>query len=145
MIDSRIGLGTGKSVAVLSCDAHHYQRAPGALSVDRVHCIGVSGADSWTGATIADLLGRLIAVLGRPAAALTDGGGALHTAVALRGEQGLASPCLDDISHAVAGMLKRSSHHHPAFETFLSVGRRVSGTCKHTILACLAPPTVRRG
>ena len=143
MIDSSIGLGTGKIVAVLAFDAHHHQLAPGALSVDRVHGIGGSVADSWTGDTIADLLGRLIAVMGRPAAYLKDGGGDLHKAVALLSEQGLASPCIDDISHAVAGMLKRVYQAQPTFETFLSACGRVSGTLKHTILACLAPPKVR--
>jgi hypothetical protein len=143
MIDISIGLGTGKIVAVLACDAHHHQLTPDALSLERVHCIGVSVADAWTGEIIAELLGRLIAVMGRPAAYLKDGGGDLHKAVALLAEQGLASPCIDDISHAVAGMLKRSDHAHPTCETFLSACGRVSGQLKHTILACLAPPTVR--
>jgi len=100
-------------------------------------------ADSWTGATIAALLGRLIAQVGRPAASLKDSGGDLQKAVALLGEQGLGSPCIDDISHAAAGMLKRSYQHHPAFERFLSACGRVSGKLTHTILACLAPPNVR--
>jgi hypothetical protein len=143
MIDLSIGLGTGKILAVLAFDAHHHQLAPGALSVDRVRCIGVSVAASWTGDTIADLLRRLIAVMGRPAAYLKDGGGELQRAVALLDEPGLASPCLDDISHAVAGMLKRFYQHHPTFETFVSACGRVSGHLKHTILACLAPPKVR--
>src|SRR5712671_2768355 len=143
MIDISIGLGTGKILAVLAFDAHHHQLAPGALSVDRVRCIGVSVATSWTGDTIADLLRRLIAVMGRPAAYLKDGGGALQRTVALLEEPGLASPCLDDISHAVAGMLKRFYQHHPTFETFVSACGRVSGHLKHTILACLAPPKVR--
>src|SRR5713226_175805 len=143
MIDISIGLGTGKMLAVLAFDAHHHQLAPGALSVDRVRCIGVAVAAFWTGDTIADLLRRLIAVMGRPAAYLKDGGGDLHRAVALLDEPGLASPCLDDISHAVAGMLKRFYHDHPTFETFLSACGRVSGHLKHTILACLAPPKVR--
>jgi len=143
MIDISIGLGTGKILAVLAFDAHHHQLAPGALSVDRVRCIGVSVAASWTGDTIADLLRRLIAVMGRLAAYLKDGGGELHRAVALLDEPGLASPCLDDISHAVAGMLKRFYQHHPTFETFVSACGRVSGYLKHTILACLAPPKVR--
>jgi hypothetical protein len=143
MLDITIGLGTGKIVAVLAFDAHHHQRTPGALSLDRVHCIGVSVADAWTGETLAKLLGRLIAVMGRPAAYLKDGGSDLHKAVALLGEQGLTSPCIDDISHAVAGMLKRYYQAHPTFETFVSACGRVSGKLKHTILACLAPPTVR--
>ena len=143
MIDISIGLGTGKLLAVLAFDAHHHQLAPGALSLEQVHCIGVGVAESWTGETIAKVLGRLIAVMGRPAAYLKDGGGDLHKAVALLGEQGLSSPCVDDISHAVAGMLKRFYQDHPAFETFVSACGRVSGQLKHTILACLAPPQVR--
>ena len=143
LIDLSIGLGTGKILAVLAVDAHHHQLTPSALSLDCVHCLGVSVADSWTGDTIAALLSRLIAVMGRPAAYLKDGGGDLHKAVALLDEQGLASPCIDDISHAVAGMLKRSYQDHPAFETFMSACGHVSGKLKHTILACLAPPKVR--
>ncbi len=143
MIDISIGLGTGKMLAVLAFDTHHHEFAPGALSLDRVHCIGVCVADSWAGETIAQLLGRLIAQMGRPAADLKDGGSDLQKAVTVLGEQGLASPCLDDISHAVAGMLKRVYQDHPAFETFLSACGRVSGKLKHTILACLAPPKVR--
>src|SRR3989442_7790176 len=61
LIDISIGLGTGKILAVLAVDAHHHQLVPSALSLDRVHCIGVSVADAWTGDTIADLLDRLIA------------------------------------------------------------------------------------
>jgi len=67
----------------------------------------------------------------------------LQKAVAWLDDTGLASPCLDDISHAVAGMLKRYSQHHPAFARFLSAGGRVSATLKHTLLACLAPPSGR--
>src|ERR1700738_4055672 len=143
MLDISIGLGTGKILAVLALDAHHHRLAPGALALEHVRCIGVSVAGSWTGETIADLLGRLIAQLGRPAAYLKDGGSDLHKAADLLGDKGLSSPCLDDISHAVAGMLKRVYQDHPSFETFLSACGRVSGTLKHTILACLAPPKVR--
>jgi hypothetical protein len=143
LIDSSIGLGTGKILAVLAVDAHHHELVPSALSLDRVHCIGVKVADSWTGDTIAELLGHLIARMGRPAAYLKDGGSDLQKAVSLLGEKGLASPCIDDLSHAVAGMLKRTYQDHPALATFLAACGRVSGKLKHTILACLAPPKVR--
>jgi len=56
--------------------------------------------------------------------------------------QGLASPAIDDISHAVANMLKRRYHDHPKFATFVAACGRVSGKLKHSMLACLAPPTV---
>jgi hypothetical protein len=143
MLDISIGLGTGKVLAVLACDAHHHQLAPGALSLEHVHCIGVAVADAWTGEIIAEVLQRLIAQMGRPAAYLKDGGSDLQKAIAILGEQGLSSPCLDDISHAVAGMLKRAYQEHPAFETFVSACGQVSGKLKHTILACVAPPKVR--
>jgi hypothetical protein len=143
LLDLSIGLGTGKILAVLACDAQYHHLTPGALSLDRVHCIGVSVADAWTGDTIAELLSRLIAQMGRPAAYLKDSGSDLRKAVALLGEQELASPCIDDISHAVAGMLKRIYQAHPSFAIFLSACGRVSGKLKHTLLACLAPPDVQ--
>jgi hypothetical protein len=143
MLDISIGLGTGKILAVLAVPARHHELTPGALSLERVHCLGVAVAASWTGDTIAEWLKRLIAQMGRPVAYLKDGGSDLQKAVALLDEQGLSSPCLDDISHAVAGMLKRLYQDHPTFATFVAACGRVSGKLKHTILACLAPPKVR--
>jgi hypothetical protein len=143
MIDLSIGLGSGKILAVLAIDAHHHQLVNAAPSLRHVHCIGVSVAESWTGEAIADVLDRLIAQMGRPAAYLKDGGSELHKAADVLEERGLGSPCIDDISHAAAGMLKRYYQSHPAFERFLSACGSVSGKLKHTLLACLAPPTVR--
>ena len=82
MLDSSIGLGTGKMLAVLACDAHHHHHTSSALALEHVHCLGGSVADAWTGDTIADVLQRLIAQMGRPVASLKDGGSELHTAVA---------------------------------------------------------------
>ncbi len=143
VIESRMGLGTGTMVAVWAVDAPHHQLVPSALSLDRVHCLGVSVADAWTGDTIAAWLDRLIAQMGRPAASLTDGGSDLHTAVATLEEQGRASPCIDELAHAVAGRRKRTDQAPPAWATFLTACGRVSGPLQHTMLACLAPPTVR--
>jgi hypothetical protein len=143
MIDVSIGLGSGKIVAVLALDAQHHHLIQAAPRLEQVHCLAVAVAESWTGDTIAEVLKRLIAQMGRPAAYLKDGGGELQKAVTLLGAQGLASPCLDDLSHAVAGMLKRAYQDHPAFATFLAACGRVSGKLKHTILACVAPPKVR--
>jgi hypothetical protein len=143
MIDLSIGLGSGKILAVLALDAHHHHLVDAAPSLHHVHCIAVSVADSWSGDAISELLKRLIAQLGRPAAYLKDGGSELQKAVDGLELQGLASPCIDDISHAAANMLKRYYQHHPAFERFLSACGRVSGQLQQTILACLAPPTVR--
>ena len=142
MIDVSIALGAGKIVAVLALDAHHHHLTQAAPGLGQVRCLAVSVAASWTGDTLAELLKRLIAVMGRPAAYLKDGGSELHKAIGLLDEQGLASPCIADISHAVATMLKRRYHHHPKFSTFVSACGRVSGKLKHTLLACLAPPSV---
>lgn len=142
-IDISIGLGSGKILAVLALEAHHHQLTCGAPALRHVRCLGVAVADAWTGETIAELLKRLIAQMGRPAAYLKDGGSDLHKAATLLEEEGLGSPCLDDISHAAANMLKRTYQHHPTFEAFLSICGRVSGKLKQTLLACLAPPNVR--
>jgi hypothetical protein len=143
MIDISIGLGSGKILAVLALEAHHHQLVSGAPTLSHARCLGVAVADSWTGDTIAEVLKRLIATLGRPAAYLKDAGSDLHKAAELLVDPGLYSPCIDDVSHAAAGMLKRYYQHHPAFERFVSACGRVSGKLKQTLLACLAPPTVR--
>jgi hypothetical protein len=82
MMDSSIGLGQGKMLAVVALDAHHHQLAPGAPALRHVRCIAVAVAVSWTGDTIAELLKRLIAQMGRPAAYLKDSGSELHKAAA---------------------------------------------------------------
>jgi hypothetical protein len=143
MIDVSIGLGAGKILAVLALDAHHHQLSPGAPSLGQVHGVAVAVAASWTGETIAAFLQRVIAVLGRPAAYLKDGGNDLQKAVRLMGERGLPSLAIDDISHVVATLLKRHYQAHPMFVPFLSACGRVSGKLKQTLLACLAPPTVQ--
>jgi hypothetical protein len=45
--------------------------------------------------------------MGRPAAYLKDAGSELHKAIDVLEAQGLASPAIDDLSHAVANRLKR--------------------------------------
>lgn len=142
MIDISIGLGPGKILSVLALNASHHHLVAAAPGLHQMHCIAVAVAPSWTGETIADLLQRVIMVLGRPTAYLKDGGSELHKAIDLLTADGLASPSIDDISHAVANMLKRRYHDHPKFATFISACGRVSGKLKHTILACLTPPTV---
>ena len=142
MIDISIGLGTGKILSVLALNACHHRLVAAAPGLHQVHCIAVAVAPSWTGETIADLLQRVMMVLGRPAAYLKDGGSELHKAIDLLAADGLASPSIDDISHAVANMLKRRYQAHPKFATFLSACGHASGKLKHTILACLTPPTV---
>jgi hypothetical protein len=141
LIDLSIALGSGKIVAVLALDAQHHRFTQAAPSLGQVRCLAVSVAVSWTGDTLADLLKRLIAVMGRPVAYLKDAGSELHKAIDVLDAQGLASPSIDDISHAVANMLKRRYHDHPTFSTFVSACGRVSGKLKHTLLACLAPPS----
>ena len=142
MIDGSIALGTGKSVAVLALDAQHHHLTEAAPGLPQVRCLAVSVAASWTGDTLADVLRRLIAVMGRPAASRKEAGSDLHQALDVWDAQGLASPAIDDISHAVAHRLKRRDHAHPKFATFVSACGRVSGKLKHTLLACLAPPSV---
>ncbi len=127
----------------MALDAPHHQLLGAAPSLEHVHGLGGAVADSWTGESIADVLDRLIAQMGRPAASLKDGGSDLHKAADVLAARGLGSPCIADLSHAAAGMLKHSDPQHPAFERFLSACGRVSGPLTHTILACLAPPTVR--
>lgn len=142
MIDISITLGAGKLLSVLAFDAHHYQLAGCAPGFQHVRCVTVAVSLSWSGERLAALLERVIAVVGRPAAYLKDGGSELKKATDVLSERGLGSPVIDDISHAVANMLKRRYETHPQFATFLSACGRVSSRLAHTMLACLAPPKV---
>ncbi|HEX2239430.1 MAG TPA: hypothetical protein VHJ19_14140 [Gammaproteobacteria bacterium] len=143
MIDTSITLGTGKLLSVLALDAYHDPLAGCAPGFQHVHGVAVAVSPSWTGECLADLLERVISVVGRPAAYLKDGGSELKRAVDVLSERGRGSPVIDDISHAVANMLKRRYETHPQFSTFLSACGRVSSRLKHTVLACLAPPKVQ--
>ena len=143
MIDTSIGLGTGKILAVLALAARHHQHVSSAPGLQNVRCVALSVAHSWTGDTIAAFLRRVIEVTGRPVAYLKDGGSDLQKAIRLLDEQALGSPSIDDISHTIANLLKRHYHDHPMFETFMSACSRLSGTLKQTILACLTPPKVQ--
>jgi hypothetical protein len=142
IIDISIALGQGKLLAVLALNARHHQLHPTAPDLHRVRLLAVSVSASWTGETIADLLKRLIAVVGRPRTYLKDGGHDLQKAIKVLDEQGLASPPIDAISHAIAHLLKRPYHDHPLLATFLSACGCVSGRLKQTLLACLTPPNV---
>jgi hypothetical protein len=142
MIDTSITLGTGKLLGVLALAAHHYQLAGCAPGFQHVRGIAVAVSPSWTGERLAELLERVIAVVGRPAAYLKDGGSELKKATDVLSERGVGSPVIDDIAHAVANMLKRRYETHPQFSTFLSACGQASGRLKHTVLACLTPPTV---
>jgi hypothetical protein len=142
MIDISIGLGVGKILAVLALDAKHHEFNESAPGLKNVTCIAVSVAASWTGETIADFLQKVIAATGRPAAYLKDGGTDLAKAVRLLVERGLTGISIDDISHAVANILKHEYQKHPMFETFISACSSCSKNLKQTILACLTPPKV---
>jgi len=142
MIDASIGLGTGKILNVLALRANYHEFATDAPGFGDVRCVAVAVADSWTGDSIADFLKRVIAVTGRPTAYLKDGGTDLQRAIRLLAAEGLSSPIIDDISHAVANLLKWRYQAHPMFQTFLSACSQASAKLKQTNLACLVPPRV---
>jgi hypothetical protein len=143
ILDTSIGLGKGKIMAVLALDANHYLHHPEvAPSLQHVSCVAVSVADTWTGETIKDLLEKVIEQLGKPLAYLKDGGTDLGKAVRLLGEKSLSGVSLDDVSHVVANLLKHVYKAHPLFDGFLRSCGQVSKRLKQTLLACLAPPKV---
>ena len=142
IIDISIGLGSGKILTVLALNANHHALNNSAPTLQKINCIAVAVAASWTGETIADFLQKVIATAGRPAAYLKDGGTDLAKAVRLLTERDIPSLCIDDISHTIANLLKHEYKNHPMFETFMSACGKTSKKFKQTILACLAPPKV---
>jgi hypothetical protein len=142
MIDASIGLGAGKILALLALNTYHHDLNEGAPTIEKVQCIGVSVASSWTGESIADFLQRNISVKGRPAAYLKDGGTDLAKALRILDKRGISSPSIDDVSHVSANLLKHEYKNHPMFNTFISACGKASKNLKQTLLACLAPPKV---
>ena len=142
MLDASIGLGKGKILTVLALDAKHHLLNPGAPSLQHVRCVAVAVADTWTGETIADLLQKVIAHIGKPVAYLKDGGTDLGKAIRILSEQGSANVSIDDISHFIANLLKHEFQDHSMFDVFIRACGAVSKLFKQTILACLAPPKV---
>jgi hypothetical protein len=142
MLDASIGLGSGKILAVLALNANHHAINERAPNLQNVTCLAVSVAASWTGETIADFLRKVIAVTGKPAAYLKDGGTDLAKAVTILAKRKMDSLSIDDISHAIANLLKHEYQNHPMFETFISACGKASKNLKQSILACLAPPKV---
>jgi len=142
LLDTSIGLGDGQILAILALPLHHYLVSTCAPTLAQVSCLAVCVAPSWTGERIANVLREVIAVTGCPAAYLKDGGTDLAKAIRLLAETGLGSPCIDDISHVSANLLKHEYQDHPMFSTFLSACGTASKALKQTVLACLAPPKV---
>lgn len=142
MLDASIGLGSGKILAVLALNANYHAFNETAPNLQNVTCVAVSVAASWTGEKIAEFLQKIIAFTGKPAAYLKDGGTDLAKAVTILAERKMASPSIDDISHAIANLLKHEYQNHPMFENFLSACGNASKKLKQSILACLAPPKV---
>jgi hypothetical protein len=142
MIDTSIGLGSGKILAVLSLNINHHIRNEGAPKLQNTNCVAVAVSASWTGEAIADFLQKVIAIIGRPVAYLKDGGKDLAKAVRILSERDCLSLSIDDISHVIANLLKHEYQNHPMFEIFTSACGKVSKKLKQTVLACLAPPKV---
>lgn len=139
IIDISATLGTGKILTVLFLDArHHLLNQNVAPTLADVNYAAVAVADSFHFETVADFLGKLIKTIGKPVAYLKDGGTELAKAVRLLEEDG--SPCIDDVSHKVANLLKHEYQNHPMFETFISTCGLISKQFKQTIFASLIPP-----
>ncbi len=142
LIDTRIALGAGKILGVLALNADHYRHTAGAPSLQSVRCVAVAVGTSWSGDAIADVLQRVIAVLGRPVGFLKEEGSELGKAVRRLGERGFPSPSIADLSPVIANLFKQAYGNPPVFATFLSACGKVSQKLKQTLLACLAPPRV---
>ncbi len=142
ILDACIGLGKGKIMSVLALDARHHSSNKDAPKLRNIQCVAISVASTWTGETIAELLGKVIVKLGPPMGYLKDGGTDLAKAVRLLGEKGGNHVPIDDVSHFIANLLKHEYKKHPLFDVFTKACGEASKRFKQTLLACLAPPKV---
>jgi len=142
IIDTSIGLGAGKILAVLELKVNHHDINKGAPTLKNINCVAVSVSRSWTGEAIADFLQKVIKVTGTPVAYLKDGGRDLAKGIGILNKRGFSSLSIDDISHVIANLLKHEYEKHPMFAIFISACGKASKKLKQTILACFAPPKV---
>ncbi len=142
MIDTSIGIGEGKILAVLALDANHYKNNSHAPMFKEMHCIAAAVSPSWTGDNITHFLKRIIGILGRPSAILKDGGLDLKKGVSLLAEEQMPCLTIDDVSHKVANLFKHEYGESSLFEVFLCACGQSSKSFKQTPFACLAPPKV---
>ena len=142
MMDTSIGLGAGKILAILALDYRHHQTNDGAPTLRNVSCVGIAVAVSWTGIDIANFLQKIIAVMGRPAAFLKDGGKDLQKATEILNDRKFYSLNIADISHVIANLFKHEYGESPLLASFLTICGQASKNLKQSILACLAPPKV---
>ena len=98
LMDTGIGLGSGKILTVLALNRHHHGLHDRVPVLPDVRCLAVSVANTWNGESIADFLKKLMGRVGRPAVWLKDGGTGLAKAIDLINASG-AQVCIDDISH----------------------------------------------
>ena len=142
MMDVSIGLGAGKILAILEIDANHHILNGGAPTLKNVKCVAVSVAVSWTGATMADFLKKVMNQVGIPDAFLKDGGTDLAKCVKILNELDYDITAIDDVSHVVANLFKKKYSNNPMFEIFLTACGKASKKMKQTFLAFLVPPKV---
>ena len=142
LIDISIALSSAKILTVIAINIRHYADHHEAPTLLDYQCVAVAVAESWDGQSEADFLERVIAVTGRPAALLMDGGKDLAKSVRDLAAKGIQIPAIDDVSHIVANLLKHEYEEHASFQPFLTACGQASKKLKQTVLAFLAPPKI---
>ena len=142
LIDISIALGSAKILTVIAINIRHYADHDEAPTLLDYQCVAVAVAETWNGQSEADFLERVIAVTGRPAALLMDGGKDLGKSVRDLAAKGIQIPAIDDVSHIVANLLKHEYEEHASFQPFMTACGQASKKLKQTILAFLAPPKI---
>jgi hypothetical protein len=143
MLDTTIGLASGKILAVLAFPANFFAKNNRAPTLDDVHVVGIAVAKSWTGENISEFLKEIISVIGYPIAFIKDGGLDLAKASSFLNANGLPILNIADISHVIANALRHYYENHPLMQTFLSACGQASSNFKQSILACLFPPALK--
>lgn len=142
LIDISIALSSAKILTIIAINIRHYEDHDKAPTLLDYQCVAVAVAESWNGQSEADFMERVIAVTGRPAALLMDGGTDLGKSVRDLAAKGIQIPVIEDVSHVVANLLKHEYEGHSSFKPFMTACGQASKRLKQTILAFLAPPKV---
>ncbi len=144
IIDHSIDIGTKKALVVLRVLADILSQKDGAVQLQDCECIGLRVSETVNGDSIALELDDIFKQAGSPAAVIKDCDRTLNKGVTLwRKKQDIDIPVIEDISHVMAGALKKQFEQTDDYQKFTSLVSKGAKKLRQTASAFLAPPKLR--
>ena len=144
IIDHSIDVGTKKALVVLRVPMNVLSKKNGAVQLCDCECIGLEVSETVNGETVAQALGEIFEVAGKPTVIIKDCDSTLNKGVSQWQEkQRTDIPVIDDISHVMASALKAQFEQTEDYQTFTSLVSSAAKKLRQTSFSFLTPPKLR--